>query len=61
MQAKFSTQNMLECPITNSDLISKVLNGSMSILTNKLLKLATMLDVVELMGLPVCWSFSVDV
>jgi hypothetical protein len=38
MHAQFSSQNPLACPITNSDLISKVLNGSSSILTNKLLK-----------------------
>jgi hypothetical protein len=38
MHAQFSSQNLLACPITNSDLISKVLNGLTSILTNKLLK-----------------------
>jgi hypothetical protein len=38
MHAQFSSQNPLACPITNSDLISKVLNGSMLILTNGLLK-----------------------
>jgi hypothetical protein len=38
MHAQFSSQNPLACPITNSDLISKVLNGSMSILMNELLK-----------------------
>jgi hypothetical protein len=39
MHAQFNIQNSLSCPITNSDLISKVLNGSTSILTNELLKL----------------------
>jgi hypothetical protein len=38
MHVQFSNQNMLACPITNSHLISKVLNGLTSILTNKLLK-----------------------
>jgi hypothetical protein len=38
MHAQFSCQNPLACHITNSNLISKILNGSMSILTNKLLK-----------------------
>jgi hypothetical protein len=38
MHPQFSSQNPLACPITNSDLISKVLNGSMSILMNELLK-----------------------
>jgi hypothetical protein len=39
LHAQFSSQNPLAYPITNSDLISKVLNGSTSILTNELLKL----------------------
>jgi hypothetical protein len=38
MHAHFSSQTLLVCPITNSNLISKVLNGLMSILTNELLK-----------------------
>jgi hypothetical protein len=33
-----SCQNPLACPITNTNLISKVLNGSTSILMNELLK-----------------------
>jgi hypothetical protein len=61
MHAQFSSQNPLACPITNSDLVSKVLNGSTSILTNELLKFATVTGVVQLMGLPVCLSSSMDV
>jgi hypothetical protein len=38
MHAYFSSQNLLACPMTNSDLISKVLNGSTLILTNELMK-----------------------
>jgi hypothetical protein len=38
MNAQFSSQNPLACPITISDLISKVVNGSMLIFMNKLLK-----------------------
>jgi hypothetical protein len=38
MHAQLSSQNPLACPITNYDFISKVLNGLMSVLTNKLLK-----------------------
>jgi hypothetical protein len=38
MHAQFSSQNPLACPITNSDLIIKVLNGSTSIPMNELLK-----------------------
>jgi hypothetical protein len=38
MHAQFSSQNSLACPITTSDLIIKVLNGSTLILTNELLK-----------------------
>jgi hypothetical protein len=38
MHAQFNSQNPLGCPITNSHLISKVLNGSTLILTNELLK-----------------------
>jgi hypothetical protein len=37
MNSQFSSQNQLACPITNSDLISNVFNGSTSILTNELL------------------------
>jgi hypothetical protein len=37
MHAQFSSQNPLLCPITNSNLISNVSNGSMSIFTNELL------------------------
>jgi hypothetical protein len=39
MHAQFSSQNPLACTITDSDLTSKALNGSMSILTNELLKI----------------------
>jgi hypothetical protein len=38
MHAQFKSQNLLACPITNSHLISKVFNGSASILMNELLK-----------------------
>jgi hypothetical protein len=38
MHAQFSSQNLLACPITNSDLISEILNGSTSILMDVLLK-----------------------
>jgi hypothetical protein len=38
MYAQLSCQNPLTCPITNSDLIRKDLNGSTSILTSELLK-----------------------
>jgi hypothetical protein len=51
--AKFSSQNLLACLITNSSLISKVLNGLTSILTNKLLKFGYSVGHVEVMGLPV--------
>jgi hypothetical protein len=51
MHAQFSSQNPLACPKTNSDLTSKVFNGSTSILTNELLKLSTVLGTVELMRL----------
>jgi hypothetical protein len=64
MHAQFSSQNPLACPITTSDLISKALNGSTFILINDVLKFgygATVLVIVELVGLPVCWSFSMDV
>jgi hypothetical protein len=61
MHAQFSSKNLLACPIANSDLISMILNGLTSILTNKLLSLATVSGVLELMGLPVCWSSSMDV
>jgi hypothetical protein len=61
MHAQFNSQNLLKCPTSSFDLISKVLNGSKSILTNKLLKSGYSAGVVELMGLPMCWSFSMDV
>jgi hypothetical protein len=38
MYVQFSSQNLLACPITNSDFISLVLNGSMSILKSELLE-----------------------
>jgi hypothetical protein len=38
MHSQFSCKDVLACPITNSDLINKVLNGLTSILMNELLK-----------------------
>jgi hypothetical protein len=38
MHAQFSSRDLLACPVTNSDLISKVLNGLTSVVTNELLK-----------------------
>jgi hypothetical protein len=58
MHAQSSSQNLLACPITNSNLISKVLNGSTSNITNELLKFG---NSVGLVGLPVCWLSSMDV
>jgi hypothetical protein len=52
-------QNPLACSITNSELISKVLNGSTPI-PMELLKFITVLGGVEVMGLPVCWMSSMD-
>jgi hypothetical protein len=56
MHAQFSSQNPLACPTTKSNLISRVLNGSTSILTNELLEFG-LSGVVRLMG----WSSSMDV
>jgi hypothetical protein len=53
MHAKFSCQNLLACSITDSNLVFKVLNCSMSILMNELLKSGYSVGVVELTGLPV--------
>jgi hypothetical protein len=38
LYAQFSSQNLITCPITNSDLTSMILNSSTSMLMNELLK-----------------------
>jgi hypothetical protein len=49
------SQNPLACPITNFNVIGKVLNGSISILTNELLKLGYCVGHCGA-DRPVCWS-----
>jgi hypothetical protein len=38
LHAQFGNQTLLACPVTNSDLFSKVLSGATSILMNEMLK-----------------------
>ena len=61
VHSQFFHQNPLACPITNSHLLSNVVNGPTSILTDKLLNLCSSSGVVQLLGLPVCLSSSTNV
>ena len=52
MHAQFFRQNLLACPITNSHLLSNVVNGLTSILMDELLNSCNNSRVVQLLGLP---------
>jgi hypothetical protein len=60
VHAQFFHQNLLACPITNSHLLSNVVNGPTSIPMDKLLNSCNSFSCAAC-GYPVCSSSSTDV